>query len=92
MPHGGSHLQARCCIPQHSHAEPGGRTGICWDAVPELETPPGVSGGIKCSGEATSPGAGVFGGAVGWEELPAPPSAVVVLSTTSQDISACPRG
>lgn len=74
----GCQLQACCCISQHSHAEPGicSSTGICWDAVPELETSPGVSGGIKCSGEAASPGAGVLGGAVGWEEFPAPPSAV----------------
>lgn len=64
------------CIPQHSHAEAGSSAGICWDAVPELETTPGVSGGVKCSGKATGPGAGVLGGAVGWEELPARPSAV----------------
>lgn len=76
MCHGGSQLQARCCIPQHSHAEPGSSTGVCWDAVPKLETPPGLSGGIMCSGEAANPGAGALGGAVGWEELPAPPSPV----------------
>lgn len=39
----------------------------CWDAAPELETPPGVPGVRKCSGKATSPGARVLEVQLDWK-------------------------